>query len=168
MIDDSGNNLLWGDTGFFFSGQMNDDSVVYYACPMLEIIGDDDIVRSEWVPHKQDELYSEYWKDLIMCYVETDKLVSVFMRKKGEDIEKEISNFVTSYTESDMSSSDKKVSIGNGSVAFNVAKELFKRRILRNGDKVRYSMFVRTTSESIKYPNLSFYRSEERRVGKEC
>ena len=113
MIDDSGNNLLWGDTGFFFSGQLNDSGVIYYACPMLEIIGDDDIVRNEWIPHKQDGLYSEYWKDLIMCYVETDKLVSVFMRKKGEDVEKEISNFVTSYTESDMSSSDKKVSIGN-------------------------------------------------------
>lgn len=113
MIDDSGNNLLWGDTGFFFSGQLNDSGVIYYACPMLEIIGDDDIVRNEWIPHKQDELYLEYWKDLIMCYVETDKLVSIFMRKKGEDIEKEISNFVTSYTESDMSSSDKKVSIGN-------------------------------------------------------
>lgn len=113
MIDDSGNNLLWGDTGLFFSGQLNDSGVIYYACPMLEIIGDDDIVRNDWVPHKQDELYLEYWKDLIMCYVETDKLVSVFMRKKGEDVEKEISNFVTSYTESDMSSSDKKVSIGN-------------------------------------------------------
>lgn len=149
MIDDSGNNLLWGDTGFFFSGQMNDDGVVYYACPMLEIIGDDDISRYEWIPHKEDELYDEYFKDLVMSYMESDKIVSIFMRRKGEDVEKEISNFVTSYTESDMSSSDKKVSIGNvGSKAIKIG--------LRNYDDDGVEILPRDLTNYIFYIDKYF------------
>lgn len=149
MIDDSGNNLLWGDTGFFFSGKMNDDGVVYYACPMLEIIGDDDISRYEWIPHKEDELYDEYFKDLVMSYMESDKIVSIFMRRKGEDVEKEISNFVTSYTESDMSSSDKKVSIGNvGSKAIKIG--------LRNYDDDGVEILPRDLTNYIFYIDKYF------------
>lgn len=113
MIDDSGNNLLWGDTGFFFSGQLNDIGVIYYACPMLEIIGDNDIVRGEWIPHKQDEMYKDYIENLIMAYGTFDKTISVLMRKNGESTEKDISYYCTSYTDEESSSSGDTFGLGN-------------------------------------------------------
>lgn len=113
MIDDSGNNLLWGDTGFFFTGQLNDDGVIYYTCPMLEIIGDNDIVREEWIPHKQDEMYKDYIENLIMAYGTFDKIISVLMRKNGESTEKDISYYCTSYTDEESSSSGDTFGLGN-------------------------------------------------------
>lgn len=113
MIDDSGNNLLWGDTGFFFTGQLNDDGVIYYTCPMLEIIGDNDIVREEWIPHKQDEMYKDYIENLIMAYGTFDKTISVLMRKNGESAEKDISYYCTSYTDEESSSSGDTFGLGN-------------------------------------------------------
>lgn len=113
MIDDSSYNLLWGETGIYFDGELEDGGKIYYACPMLEIIGDNTVYNDEWIPNKNDDIYGEYIKNLIMAYGTYEKNVNIYMQRIGESEQKEISEYVTSYTESDVSNSDSEFKLGN-------------------------------------------------------
>lgn len=149
MIDDSSYNLLWGETGIYFDGELEDDGKIYYACPMLEIIGDNTVYNNEWIPNKNDDIYAEHIKNLIMAYGTYEKNVNIYMQRIGEIEQKEISDYVTSYTESDVSNSDSEFKLGNvGSKSVKIS--------VRNYDDNENEIIPRDLTNYIFYAIKSF------------